>query len=107
MFSTTPIVGIPSLRANVIAFLTTARESSEGIVTIITPSISGKSCAMLNGSSLVPGGKSITRMSISPQTMSDRNWLLPSFSVGLAKWSGVFLLAKRNLSKQPSSPGGL
>ena len=36
-------------------------ESSWGVVTTTAPSTSGISCAMLSGSSLVPGGRSIIR----------------------------------------------
>ena len=48
-------------------------ETSEGIVTITTPSISGRSCMTLKGSSPVPGGKSIRKKSSSPQAISDKN----------------------------------
>ena len=67
MFSTTPIMGIFNLRAKVIAFLTTALDSAVGMVTITTPSISGRSCAILRGSSPVPGGRSMKRKSSSPR----------------------------------------
>ena len=74
MFSTTPMMGKFSLSAKVIAFLTTALDKPVGIVTITTPSNSGKSWATLKGSSPVPGGKSINRKSSSPQTTSPNNW---------------------------------
>jgi hypothetical protein len=74
MFSIMPIIGIPNLLANVTAYLTTICETSDEMVTITTPSISGRNCATLKDSSQVPGGKSISKMSSSPQTMSDRNW---------------------------------
>ena len=57
IFSTMPSIGTLILWAKEIDFPATARESFEYSVTIIAPSISDTSWAILRASSPVPGGK--------------------------------------------------
>jgi len=61
IFSIIPITGIFIFFTKLIDFLTLTSATSCGVVTTTAPSLSGINCAILNGSSPVPGGKSIIK----------------------------------------------
>ena len=73
IFSTTPITGIEIVLAKLIDFLLSNNATSCGVVTMTTPSIVGRLCETVSGSSLVPGGKSIIKASSSPHSTSPIN----------------------------------
>src|SRR3989441_835961 len=72
MFSTRPRTGAFTWLATVMAFLTTRCETSDGIVTTTVPARRSTSAAMVRSRS-VPGGRSSSSRSSSPQLVSVRN----------------------------------
>src|SRR3989449_1006544 len=72
MFSTRPRTGAFTWRATVMAFLTTRCETSDGIVTTTVPARRSTSAAIVRSRS-VPGGRSSSSRSSSPQLVSVRN----------------------------------
>src|SRR5206468_4190974 len=71
MFSTRPRIDTFSSRATVIDWRTTSCETSDGIVTMTTPASTGTSETTVASRS-VPGGRSMTSASSSPQAVSAR-----------------------------------
>ena len=61
MFSTMPSTGTLRDSEKVMDFRLSSRATCCGVVTMTMPSMSGRDCATVNGSSEVPGGKSMTR----------------------------------------------
>src|SRR5438093_1466704 len=72
MFSTRPRTGAFTWLATVMAFLTTRCETSDGIVTTTVPARRSTSAAIVRSRS-VPGGRSSSSRSSSPQLVSVRN----------------------------------
>mmetsp|Transcript_6930 Transcript_6930/g.15936 ORF Transcript_6930/g.15936 Transcript_6930/m.15936 type:complete len:255 (+) Transcript_6930:268-1032(+) len=99
MFSTTPRTGSPTFLQKLISFRTSKRAISCGVVTIIAPSTFdvAKKEVMDKCSSLVPGGQSTTRQSISsPQYTSLRNCLISPFFFGPRQITASFGFVSKN-----------
>ena len=69
MFSTIPNTGTSTLRNMLSALRASSRAMSWGVETITAPA-SGTRCAMVSCASPVPGGRSTTSTSSSPQATS-------------------------------------
>ena len=67
MFSTRPIIGVPTRRAMCAARFTSLRLSLCGVVTRMIP-VRFATCMALRGTSLVPGGKSNMSASRAPHS---------------------------------------
>mmetsp|Transcript_15044 Transcript_15044/g.38482 ORF Transcript_15044/g.38482 Transcript_15044/m.38482 type:complete len:284 (+) Transcript_15044:430-1281(+) len=84
MFSTTPRIGVPDFLQKLISLRTSTRETSWGVVTMTAPSMLQvfKNCTKEMCSSLVPGGESMTKKSMSPQSTSFKNCLISPVFLG-------------------------
>src|SRR5208337_2602470 len=89
MFSTTPRIGQCTWRNILTARLASSSATSWGVVTITAPS-SETCCASVNCASPVPGGRSTTRKSWLPHSVSLRNWRTAPITIGPRQITGAF-----------------
>ena len=95
MFSTTPSTGMSVFWQKRIERRTSAVEIRWGVVTMTAPSTGAASWQTESGSSPVPGGRSTTRQSRSPQATSSRNWRITVIFIGPRQTTGSSALGSR------------
>ena len=109
MFSTIPRTGIFIARTMFTALRLSSNATSWGVVTIIAPASSGMSWTTERGSSLVPGGRSMSKKSRSPQSTSWMNCLMAAIFMGPRQTTGESRLERRKAMEAaliPSASAG-
>ena len=94
MFSTTPRMGACDCWSIRRVFVPIAAATGWGVSTMAAP-VSGTSCTKESGMSPVPGGRSTSRKSSSPQATSWKNWRIAPASIGPRHTTGSSGLGSR------------